>query len=382
MLPATIAPNISAQWMPRALLLSLLWLGHLPGAMSVLIGRSSYLQHDLQAADLRSDLEAADLRDIPDSELRLRGKLIFLMMAIDNIAQEEIWIRFFKGIRRGVNYEAYLHCTFHKWCDQGVHRRDIFQLVNTVPSAYCTNVVSPMLALLNAAIGKADPQNLNDKFIFVSSTTAPVKPFWRAHRMLTDKPGAALFHVSNPQACQLFKASQWSALSYSHARRMLDAAARTSSFDMDLVSGVPEGCQLCLDEFWPIVSIFGEDALRGFPDKLPPTLVLNNMTFTEWRQNISSPENQQLDISQLDPMVQESVVRADKVWSDSEASPRKEMGPWGPVSYGRLNITFVSKLRADPYFIFMRKITKNTVFDDVVDLSVADVWDKYILKAR
>merc|ERR1719356_2434575 len=59
-----------------------------------------------------------------------------------------------------------------------------FQQVSTVPSEYCVDLVTPMAHLAKEATSQSEVKG-NDKFIFVSEATLPVKPFSVVYEELT-----------------------------------------------------------------------------------------------------------------------------------------------------------------------------------------------------
>mmetsp|Transcript_1460 Transcript_1460/g.4020 ORF Transcript_1460/g.4020 Transcript_1460/m.4020 type:complete len:386 (-) Transcript_1460:93-1250(-) len=337
------------------------------------------------------------------------GKLFFLMTALDMIGHEEVWVRFFSGGEHGVSFEAFLHCQVYHGCLTNVQRLDLFTVVPTAPSEYCENLVSPMVALLDAALRRSEPGNPHDKFIFVSQYTLPVKPFWLAHQLLTaNLDGMAVFQTLLTPACGLFKASQWSVLSYWHAQRLVEAAAVTPRLGRHLLD-LPKNCKdICLDESWPMVTIFGASELRKYPAEVPQTLRVQKLTWTEWRPfpPWRKPKRKRrlarADLPDGEP-TRRSPVQADLpagapetsqthgAWQTEEPrlSPAKncsedplltkEGGPFGPVRYSSIDAGFLAFLRSSPTLLFVRKVTVGATFNG--SLSLADAWDEYVFSA-
>jgi len=278
-----------------------------------------------------------------------RGKVSFLMLAEDGIMWESIWVNFFEGGQNGVDYQAFIHCTHSKECRrENVKRQDIFNIIPTVPSVWCKDLVSPMMALLRVATRHSQPGNPYDKFVFVSHNSLPVKPFWLAHKMLTEgQEGMATFRVPNPKGCGLFKASQWCSISHVHAQRMLDVQEEEGLHFDEHLAAYPKGCQACMDENVPIASAFGGKSLARYPSEFPPDLRNQGIMWLAWNaawtpKMFSSPSN-----------------RTDETAVELERSGE---GSTAPVTYGNLSADFISLFRASPEIIFMRKVDKATHF--------------------
>eukprot|EP00930_Biecheleria_cincta_P025383 TRINITY_DN18081_c0_g2_i1.p1 TRINITY_DN18081_c0_g2~~TRINITY_DN18081_c0_g2_i1.p1 ORF type:complete len:411 (-),score=65.18 TRINITY_DN18081_c0_g2_i1:11-1243(-) len=164
------------------------------------------------------------------------GKVFFLFLADDSLPNEEIWIRFFAPARPGLDFEALVHCRNELACRQGVGSRGLFQVIPTVPSTWCEDLVSPMNALLQAALrvdGAAAAEA--DSFTFISDTTVPVKPLKTVlQRMALDRRRGSSFCIA-PKASwgvldsnhsAVVKHSQWLTLSRQHARRVVASTHR------------------------------------------------------------------------------------------------------------------------------------------------------------
>jgi len=104
--------------------------------------------------------------------------------------------------------------------------------IKTAPSSYCQDLVTPMAELLRAAL--AESTSSYDKFVFVSESTLPVKPFPKVYEALTQDahsdfciaPQKRWLKVDylNGETTRhgyLVKHSQWVVLSQAHAERMV-----------------------------------------------------------------------------------------------------------------------------------------------------------------
>lgn len=106
------------------------------------------------------------------------------------------------------------------------------RFVDTVPSAYCSDLVSPMVQLLRAATEESTSGG--DKFVFLSESTLPVKPFSDVYSTLT-KDSKSDFCISTndhwghlassgdeSEKPVLVKHSQWVVLSREHANLVVE----------------------------------------------------------------------------------------------------------------------------------------------------------------
>eukprot|EP00408_Alexandrium_pacificum_P017542 CAMPEP_0171183572 /NCGR_PEP_ID=MMETSP0790-20130122/15348_1 /TAXON_ID=2925 /ORGANISM="Alexandrium catenella, Strain OF101" /LENGTH=357 /DNA_ID=CAMNT_0011648553 /DNA_START=126 /DNA_END=1196 /DNA_ORIENTATION=+ len=318
-------------------------------------------------------------------------RLFFLMTANWFVEWEEIWVDFLSGGELGYTVQAFLHCEDHWQCVEHVKRRDILKLIPTVPSQYCANLVSPMLALLDAAVHSAHvsgPGHPDDAFIFVSSNSLPVKPFWAIKKMLIeDHPGMALFKPSQTTECGLFKASQWSVLRSRHAERMLESAA-DQKFDKQRrkrkLMHMPRGCSCCLDENWPIVSIFGVEALQRYPSEVPATLRLQQTTWVEWQgQHIDHLDFPEGEGTPGGGEEGESKLVANPDGPEElgpgegeEGALKMLAGPYGPQTLPVVTEKLVTSLRLHPDILFIRKLGRETMFEGINGSGgiLSDAW--------
>lgn len=164
------------------------------------------------------------------------GRLFFLFMAIRGIIHEDHWRAFFEGVppRR---YAIYLHCKRRAMCDLNLFGSNplSINLVEAVNSSYCVDLVSPMVQLLLGAVKESN--SVADKFLFISESTLPVKPFALVYSSLMADQNSD-FCFLPPKDWQtlglkrrkkpwehdkaiLVKHSQWVVLSQKHARAMI-----------------------------------------------------------------------------------------------------------------------------------------------------------------
>lgn len=309
---------MSRRWLPLLLLLSAL----LPLAESLRTTNSSAASEDKEP----------------------KGKIFFLMLADDGIELEDIWVNFLAaGGKHGLNYRFFIHCTNPEGCKQNITRKDLFELVPTVPSVYCSDLVSPMLALLAAAYNHSEKGNPHDKFVFVSDNSVPLKPFWKARRILTvGHEGIASFSWATDEKCGFFKASQWFVLSNWHAGRMLSSAAQKKP-------KLAHQCLdwQCLDENWPLVAIYGEEELLKWPT-IPRYLKSRPYWWIDW----DNPGK----------MVAKS----------------KHEGPKGPATVTSVSRQGLEEWESSEQLLFARKFIRTATYDG--NMSLAEAFNKYLFK--
>lgn len=154
-------------------------------------------------------------------------RIIFLFLVTESgIYHPDLWNAFFEDGKPS-QFSAYVHCT--NYCNQTMLKRmPLLKPVDIVPTHYCHNLVDAMVSLLKGAI--ADGGTPNDKFIFVSDSTLPVKPFNEVYHVLgkTTDSDMCVFPIDhwgeaafNNKRAVLVKHHQWVILNYEHAQVMV-----------------------------------------------------------------------------------------------------------------------------------------------------------------
>jgi len=119
----------------------------------------------------------------------LSPKLHFLFMATTDVPHAKEWSRFFSGAPAG-SWTARLHCKNSTVCLNGDFVSSIpeVRVVPSVPTVYCTDLVSAEVQLLRDALqGDASgPEREADKFILLSDSTLPLKSYAEVFAALTD----------------------------------------------------------------------------------------------------------------------------------------------------------------------------------------------------
>jgi len=146
--------------------------------VSVLLCNSSLLsvkRHPLQ----RNILSARRREDTS------AGSLFFLFLTSAGIQRQDIWASFFEDATLQTPYRTFVHCTDWKTCDAEIQVDNPLNatLVGTVPTFYCKDLVTAMTQLLKAAT--LESTSPHDKFVFLSDSTLPVKPFELVYSALT-----------------------------------------------------------------------------------------------------------------------------------------------------------------------------------------------------
>jgi len=204
-------------------------------------------------------------------------RVFFLFLAVDKVSNLGVWWSFFRNAPTD-QYRAYVHCKLDS-CKQMVAGSPL-QVVPTVPSYYCTDLVSPMNQLLMVAlrdeIGQANP---NDKFAFISDSSLPAKPFSSIYQTLSARDGSdfCVFPSNEwadiPSAGGLEMAAkfhQWITLSRPHAEKALQLwwdktlhefmwkfQMNSQSWQYNDNSYGDSRNFGCLDEFWHMAALYG-----------------------------------------------------------------------------------------------------------------------------
>eukprot|EP00927_Polykrikos_kofoidii_P038602 TRINITY_DN3300_c0_g1_i1.p1 TRINITY_DN3300_c0_g1~~TRINITY_DN3300_c0_g1_i1.p1 ORF type:complete len:713 (-),score=72.84 TRINITY_DN3300_c0_g1_i1:423-2561(-) len=161
-----------------------------------------------------------------EGRTRTEGVVHFLFLLKNSLPHYSIWERFFESAAANT-WRAWAHCA--EGCDEEIVAQfPALRIVETVPSSYCVDLVSPMAQLLRASLkDESIPQGTMQKFVFVSSATLPTKPYRVVHKVLTAKEESDICLLS-PQAWaaakvdgrdfRLAKHSQWTVLNKNHAQ--------------------------------------------------------------------------------------------------------------------------------------------------------------------
>lgn len=144
------------------------------------------------------------------------AKIAFLFLVISDLFHHQSWNAFFQNNEK--NYSIYIHAK-EEMPKQSPFKK--FELPVKIPTEW-GKIVKAELALLKAAL--KDPAN--EKFIFLSESTIPFKPFSYVYSYLTKNSLSEFTYTPNPHPERVFppiphnnvyKSSTWIVLSRKHA---------------------------------------------------------------------------------------------------------------------------------------------------------------------
>jgi len=131
------------------------------------------------------------------------GVVHFLFLVTNSLPHADIWREFFANAPHG-SWKALVHCKDPHGCvANGVfYDNPGFTQVSTTPTWYCHDLVTAMRLLLDSALRlqAASITGGREKFVFVSDSTLPIKPFSEVH--------STLLHDDNSDFC-VFPTDQW-----------------------------------------------------------------------------------------------------------------------------------------------------------------------------
>jgi len=207
-------------------------------------------------------------------------RVYFLFLAVDKISNFGVWKSFFNDAPTD-RYRAFIHCKSAS-CKSFVSESKLLKLVPTVAASYCADLVSPMNQLLASAL-QDDPNSANpeDKFVFVSDSTMPAKPFSHVYQRLIQRAGSdfCMFPAKDwaDEPVQgghklAVKTHQWIVLSRSHSERSVRLWKEgvmhdlTTNFRLNKARLWQNPTNRtfgdnhnfgCLDEYWHMYVLFG-----------------------------------------------------------------------------------------------------------------------------
>lgn len=209
-------------------------------------------------------------------------KVYFLFMAVDKISNLGVWKSFFAQAPVE-QYRAFVHCKFPA-CNQQVMGSPLVP-VQTVPSYYCTDLVSPMNQLMAVALQSDPDANPRDKFAFISDSSLPAKPFWHIYTVLSTRIGSDFCVFPSKEWADIpgsggldiaVKHHQWVTIERGHAEQASTLWASgtmhdfMTRFQMNVQQYTVNDNSFadnrnfgCLDEFWYMAALYGPFAHAG-----------------------------------------------------------------------------------------------------------------------
>jgi len=344
-------------------------------------------------ASLRSKSDVAVSQAVKRSDDD-RPQLIFLFLVYDRINNEDIWDRFFAPAIHGSDYIALVHCKNVPGCQKNIRSPQRYEMIPSVETKYCTDLVSGMNALLQAGVTYAGRSaRSDDKFIFISDSSLPVKPFSAVQYRLASTginsnfcifPRNEWAEIQEPASTGLVpsvraavKHHQWMVLSRAHAGQVLKRSHEyrdlMAQFHMNMMGGTMKNTG-CLDEFWHFAILFGTIAhatnpqmiqmagLTGRPLSTTDYEIQGQCdTFVQWVPRALGTANNMTVLTQH--------LAADAGVDMTPASDKR------PATFHRLSRNSVVQFR-DSWFLFARKVDDGASFAGCEKL--VDVFDKLI----
>lgn len=253
-------------------------------------------------------------------------RLFFLFLTYEGLVHRELWQEFFSSVGASTDrWSALMHCKHQSRCESQLALQNPLglQLVANVSSEYCVDLVSPMVRLLSTAL--ASSSSPEDKFIFLSESTLPVKPFGLIYTGLTGNDDSDICvsprkdwvklapHRGILRPTLLIKHSQWVILSVAHAKsavrswpqvkdaspgnwtisvwpKRVDSESGAPDFGRMPKDALPESKTICTDEWAVFASLFGVVSTRELQVDVPgmssPRLFLDSDKFLTETQGI------------------------------------------------------------------------------------------------
>jgi len=334
---------------------------------------------------------------IPPIGSARRPQIFFLFLVYSKINNEEVWERFFAPAVQGVDFRAFVHCKDEATCRQNIRAKYRFEIISSVATQYCFDLVSGMNALLTAALESGGEGTVYDKFVLVSDSTIPVKPFRHVHHRLTVEAGTnsdfCVFprnewaevtetylqngKVQAPLTRVAVKHHQWIVLSREHAKLSVQRSPHLRNLMQTFQLNMGFKNTGCLDEFWHFATVFSSFNLthsattfylQGFNGG---PLVTGNYeiqgqcnTFVHWLPRASGLSN--------------NITRTAK---EIEGDPGTDIMPpteKRPASIRRLSKASLTTLR-NSWFLFARKVDDDCAFSGCE--SLAEAFDSVVFSS-
>jgi len=327
------------------------------------------------------------------------ARIFFLFLAVDKVSNLGVWTNFFAKAPPD-QYRALIHCKLPA-CLSFVQGSFLVP-VPTVPSYYCTDLVSPMNQLLGHALNNdLGSENPADKFVFVSDSSLPAKPFSEIYTTLAMRQGSDIcaFPANEwadipgvPGGLEIaVKVHQWMVLERVHAVNACIMWASGKNHDLMQRFHMNYDAYVwtnntyadnrnfgCLDEFWHMSALFGTlshvDAARdavvslqmfgNSPLKVSASVGWQGAcdTFVIWSKYLHAPGHNPFSElhTSLDPV------------SIPHGGNDQRPGWWDTIS-----TTGIKAIR-NSGFLFVRKFIDNPHLADGVDFKEA--WSKFVFE--
>jgi len=168
------------------------------------------------------------------NETQAEPRVFFLFLTLSGIKRPELWQAFFEG-QAPNRWRVLVHCKHSNICALELSLGNMLGAtqVPTVPSTYCRDLVTPMVQLAQSAV--AESYSPRDKFVFLSETTLPVKPFLDVYNTLTWDMNSDFciyptdhwveLELAQSLRALIVKHSQWVVLNQAHAQTLVNSWA-------------------------------------------------------------------------------------------------------------------------------------------------------------
>lgn len=275
-----------------------------------------------------------------------------------------------------------------------IKQHDRYEIIPSVATTYCFDLVGGMNALLATALQKDGGSHPRDKFILVSDSTLPVKPFRFIQQQLTQDAGSDFCIFPRNEWAEVVEAAaglgqpatmsvkhvavkhhQWAVFGREHAQTVVQSSGELKDlmhrFQLNTPGSKNTGC---LDEFWHFAVLFGSlklgdsPAVLGLPalNGAPVSSVDYDIqgrcdTFVNWVARASGSDNNMTRLTQE--------LSADPGTDMDQASDTR------PSSIHRVSKKSLESLRSSS-FLFARKVEDSCAFSGCD--SVAEAFDRLV----
>lgn len=176
----------------------------------------------------------------PPGQVRAAPPVVhFLFLVERGLSHVDVWQHFFGQAPPG-SFRVWVHCTQAAECEASeASRLPTATVVPSVNSAYCYDLVTPTVQLMRFALAANATESV-EKFVLMSDTSLPVKPFDAVYRALTadDDSDFCVAPVNEWRHAHvdgikyyLPKHSQWVILNRDHAATMVREWTPSKSWD-------------------------------------------------------------------------------------------------------------------------------------------------------
>lgn len=324
-------------------------------------------------------------------------RMFFLFLTLSGIKRPELWHAFFQN-QPAHQWRVFVHCKHTNICSLELSMNNLLGAtqVATVPSSYCRDLVTPMVQLLQAAV--LESISPRDKFVFLSETTLPVKPFADVYNTLSWDMSSDFciyptdhwveLELAQNLRALIVKHSQWVVLNQAHAQIMVQQWASVAAGLAGTAWSIPVYHEprkgpwgkitnpagvlplpMCIDEWAFFATIYGafvdrgqwnvgQDGLPGFG--APPLQLRGSAHLTSTTQGICRTFAF-WDASEFGGSNLINEIAQDWPWSKLSCFPRCDSTH--PAEFAALSDRGAVALRRSRY-LFARKFPDNVMTID------------------